>query len=205
MKPFDFKLRDGRRVRIRPVVPGDETLVAAGMARLSPRTRFYRFHRPVEQLSPEELTVLTATDGRNHVAWGAVALDEPGMPGVGIARYVRDLDEPARAEVAVTVVDDFQGAGLGRALAQTLALTALENGIRRFVVRVLPSNGAGLRLLRRFGVSRGWLERRDVVFEIPLDEGGRRFRSSRQLRATRAEGAAAMATVSPSDVFPRLP
>jgi hypothetical protein len=53
-------------------------------------------------------------------------------------------------------------------------------------------------------VSRGWLERRDVVFEIPLDEGGRRFRSSRQLRAARAEGAAALVTVSPSDVFPHF-
>jgi RimJ/RimL family protein N-acetyltransferase len=205
MQPFDLKLRDGRRVRIRPVIPGDETLVAAGLARLSPRSRFYRFHRPVDCLSPEELSLLTATDGRNHVAWGAIALDEPGMPGVGIARYVRDLDEPTRAEVAVTVVDDFQGAGLGRALAQTLALTALENGIGRFVIRVLPSNAAGLRLIRRFGASSGWLERRNVVFEIPLDEGGRRFRNSRQARVTRDEGAATLASVSSSDVFARLP
>lgn len=205
MKPFDFKLRDGRRVRIRPVVPGDEALVADGMARLSPRSRFYRFHRPVDQLSAEELGRLTATDGSNHVAWGAIALDEPGMPGVGIARYVRGREEPTRAEVAVTVVDDFQGAGLGRILAQTLALTALENGISRFVVRVMPSNTAGLRLLRRFGVRTGWLERRNVVFEIDLKHDGRTFRSSREFQVPAAQGMGWTANVSPSEVFSRLP
>jgi RimJ/RimL family protein N-acetyltransferase len=205
VKPFDLTLRDGRRVRIRPIVPGDEGLMAAGFARLSPRSRFYRFHRPVDRLSPEELRHLAATDGSNHVAWGAIAIGEPGMPGVGVARYLRDPDEPARAEVAVTVVDDFQGAGLGRALAQTLALTALEKGIGRFVVRVMPSNAAGLRLIRRFGASKGWLERRDVVFEIPLNDGGRTFRNSRQFRSTPAEGTETVAAVSPSDIFPRAP
>ena len=127
------------------------------------------------------------------------------MPGVGVARYVRGLEEPTRAEVSVAVVDDFQGAGLGRTLVQTLALTALENGIRRFVVRVLPSNFGGLRLLRRFGVLWGWLERRKVVFEIAFNHDGRRFWSSRELPALALQSTAAAGRVSPSDVFPRLP
>ena len=149
--------------------------------------------------------MLTATDGRNHVAWGAIALDEPGMPGVGVARYVRDPDAPTRAEVAVTVVDDFQGAGLGPALAETLVLTALENGISRFVVRVLPSNAAGLRLIRRFGASTGRLGSHNVEFDIPLDLGGRTLKSSHQFLVPYSEGARRTVSVSPSDVFPRLP
>lgn len=40
--------------------------------------------------------------------------------GVGIARYVRSADDPHAADIAVTVIDDWQRRGFGSALLTQL-------------------------------------------------------------------------------------
>ncbi len=53
--------------------------------------------------------------------------------------------------MAVTVVDDWQGKGLGRILLDALVLEALENGITRFEGDVLVENRPMQEMLRRTG------------------------------------------------------
>jgi GNAT superfamily N-acetyltransferase len=55
-----------------------------------------------------------------------LALNEEGTAGLGIARYVRHVSRPDAAEVAVTVIDDWQGRGLG-----TLLLEAVSGRARK--------------------------------------------------------------------------
>jgi RimJ/RimL family protein N-acetyltransferase len=112
-------LRDGSAVLIRPVRPVDAPLVADGFARLSARSRQLRFLTPKKELSPAELRYFTDVDHHDHEALGA--LDHPGGRGVGIARYVRDADDPQAAEIAVTIIDDWQGRGLGTELVARLS------------------------------------------------------------------------------------
>ncbi|HKI94011.1 MAG TPA: hypothetical protein VJ992_01850, partial [Gemmatimonadales bacterium] len=100
-RPFVATLRDGSRVQIRPVREDDSSRLAEGLRRLSPRSRYFRFHRHVDELSDANVRYLTDLDQRRHVAWGAVTLDESGEPGIGVARYVRDRAAPHRAELAV--------------------------------------------------------------------------------------------------------
>jgi ribosomal protein S18 acetylase RimI-like enzyme len=69
------------------------------------------------------------------------------MPkGVGVARYVCE-DDPTVAEVAVTVLDDYQRRGIGTLLTRTLAEVAAENGIRSVVNYVQWENAAAIELL----------------------------------------------------------
>ena len=79
---FNAELRDGRRVRVRLITPADKSGLAAGLARMSPRSRYLRFHRMVERLSDDELRYLTEVDMRNHFAWVAVSLDAEGKATV---------------------------------------------------------------------------------------------------------------------------
>jgi len=104
-------LRDGSAVLIRPVRRADAALLADGFARLSTRSRRLRFLSPKKELSSAELGYFTDVDHHDHEALGA--LDHADGRGVGIARYIRDAVDPQAAEIAVTVIDDWQGRGLG--------------------------------------------------------------------------------------------
>jgi GNAT superfamily N-acetyltransferase len=168
MHAFEGNLTDGRRVRLRPIWHGDEALIQARFRRLSARSRHLRGDRPLRQGSETDVQLLTSADGVNRVAWGALALDEPRAPGVGAARYVRDPSDPAVAEAAVAVVDDYQGAGLGRLLLGTLIVTALENGVERLVGRVLPANDRAMRLLEAAGGVPVGISDGLVMVEIPI-------------------------------------
>jgi GNAT superfamily N-acetyltransferase len=130
-------LRDGSRVTIRPVRPSDKELLRRGFERLSPESRFRRFLSPKSTLSDAELAYLTELDGVDHFALGAI--DEAGA-GLGIARFVRTQADPTVAEVAVAVVDDWHGRGLGTLLLVRLAAAARERGIERFAGQALASN-----------------------------------------------------------------
>lgn len=147
-------LRDGTRALVRPIRPEDKAALLAGLERLSPESRYRRFLRPVTTLSEKELRYLTEVDHADHFAWVAVAADEPGTRGLGVARYVRDRSDPLVAEAAVAVLDDHQGKGLGTILMRLLVATARENGIRTFRGWVLGDNLAVLRPLERIGARR---------------------------------------------------
>lgn len=136
----EHRLRDGRQVRLRPIVPGDKQALAEGLQRLSPESRYRRFMGPVDHLSPEQLHYLTEIDYHDHYAIVAVAADDPGEAGVGVARYVRLADEPTAAEAAVAVVDDYHGQGLGTLLLDALGAAALEHGVERFRAYFLAEN-----------------------------------------------------------------
>ena len=112
-------LRDGSTVLIRQVRGTDAPLLADGFARLSPRSRQLRFLGPKTTLSATELRYFTEIDHHDHEAIGALSAADGR--GVGIARYVRDARDPQAAEIAVTIVDDWQERGLGTELLSRLS------------------------------------------------------------------------------------
>src|SRR5580692_304847 len=162
-------LRDGSHVLIRPVRSTDAPLLADGFTRLSATSRWMRFLTPKKELSPAELRYFTDLDHHDHEALGA--LDHGNGRGVGIARFIRHADDPYAADIAVTIVDDWQGRGLGRELMARLSDRAREEGIRRFTALVAAENEAVAGLLRNASAS---LVRRDSStreYEISLVPG----------------------------------
>lgn len=86
----------------------------------------------------------------DHCAVVALAEEAGEEVGLGVARCVR-LEERESAELAVTVIDAYQGRGLGYALLQSLAGEALRQGITRFEGDTLAENTPMRALLRRAG------------------------------------------------------
>ena len=139
-------LRDGSKVLIRQVQSTDAPLLADGFARLSPRSRQMRFLTGKKVLSGAELRYFTDVDHHDHEA--LAALNHADGRGVGIARYIRLTDDPHAAEIAVTIVDDWQGRGLGTELLMRLSSRARCEGIHRFTALVAEDNTAMAGLLR---------------------------------------------------------
>jgi len=179
-------LHDGTRVHLRPIVPEDKDRLRAAFERLSPESRYRRFMSPMDELSDEMLAHLTEIDYVDHFAWAALAMDEPGEPGVGVARYVRLEDQPAVAEAAVTVVDDFQGRGLGTFLLDALGAVALENGIKTFSGYVLDGNKAIREVLEQVGVRFRYDSPGLVKVEVDLPARAEELRGSRAYEVLRA-------------------
>ncbi|HZR81692.1 MAG TPA: GNAT family N-acetyltransferase [Candidatus Binatia bacterium] len=149
-RPLCRRLRDGTRVRLRLVDSRDRQRLEAGFRRLSPESRYRRFFTGVPRLTEAMLDRLMATDGENHVAVGA---ERGGFvlgwrEELGVARFIRLADRPDTAEIAVAVVDDAQGRGLGKLLLLALSRLARDRGIRRFRALVLPDNPRMQDLLR---------------------------------------------------------
>jgi GNAT superfamily N-acetyltransferase len=142
-------LRDGTRVTVRPLEATDRDALARGFAQLSPASRRLRFFSAIEELSPDQLDYLTDVDHEHHDAVAALLAD--GGVGVGVGRWIRLEDEPEKAEVAVTVLDEYQGRGIGTLLLGTLAQRAMDRGVECFVARVLWENIAWLESWRSLG------------------------------------------------------
>ena len=169
--PRTVDLRDGREATIRAVTPEDKELIARGFDRLGPESRYRRFLTPKTALSPRELEYLTEVDQLDHVA--LIALEAETGEAVGVARFVRERPGADSAEVAVTVVDDWQGRGLGTALMEALAEQARERGVRTYTATVDADNTPMVEILERVGAARtGPVEAGAVQYAIELPAAG---------------------------------
>ena len=147
-------LRDGTPVLLRQIRPEDRDRLAQGLRLLSPASRYLRFHADVEELTEEQLDYLSQVDHIDHEAIVAIDLDRPDVPGVGVARYIRDTDERHVAEAAVTVADDYQGRGAGTMLLGALSMHARRHGVEVFRNYVLRDNQAMLAVFDQLGATR---------------------------------------------------
>lgn len=146
-------LRDGAPVVTRPITPADAPALTRGLSRLSPEGNAYRFLHHRKQFSAAELNYLTHCDFVDHVALVLASLNGDGreVDQVGVARCIREPDDPTAAEVAIVFVDEWQRRGAGTALLGHLADLARSAGIARWRAHILDGNESAERLLARFG------------------------------------------------------
>lgn len=130
----DVVLSDGATAHLRPIVPADAERLVEFYARVSDRSKYYRFFAPYPTLTGRDVERFTNVDHRDRVA--LILLIGDAMIAVG--RYER-LDA-TDAEVSFLVEDGHQGRGVGSVLLEHLAQAARERGVRRFVADILPAN-----------------------------------------------------------------
>jgi RimJ/RimL family protein N-acetyltransferase len=134
-------------VLIRPIRPTDAAGLRDGFGRLGLRSRRLRFLGSKPSLSDTEVAYFTEVDHELHEA--LVAVDTVGDTGIGVARFIRDPLVPEVADVAITVVDDWQGRGVGSELLRQLTDLAGCRGVRRFTALVSADNLRMRRMLAR--------------------------------------------------------
>ena len=142
-----WQTKDGRSLHIRPMQHDDAPLLVTIFEHMSSDSRYRRFHQQVDNLSAarilEEAGEIAATVPDSGFGLIALAGDMP----VGAARYV--IFAEGRAEIAVSIRDDYQNSGLGTRLVSLLAQEAQKRGIQQLTAEVQANNKAALRVLEK--------------------------------------------------------
>lgn len=149
-EPADVALRDGRTVRLRALGRSDEEELLQAFERLSPDSRYMRFMHAVREANVPRLRQVLDSFPEKGLAIAATVPAADGLDIVGSATFVigsRGDD----CEFAISVVDDWAGAGLGRVLMTALIAAARRRGLREMTGFVLAQNAPMLRLAARLG------------------------------------------------------
>ncbi len=161
-------LDDGTPTLIRPLRTEDRGDILAGFQRISPHSRYLRYSSAGAKLTNDDLDTLTCTDEKKCLALGAVDLSMPGHYGMGVARYIACEDEPGTAEIAIVIVDEYQGRGLGSLMLDLLITIARKNGFTSLCGYVLPENRAMIRLLKKVNATLNHETGGIIRIDIPL-------------------------------------
>jgi GNAT superfamily N-acetyltransferase len=150
-------------VHIRELGLGDGDVVDVVFAGLSPRSRYLRFQFPVAELSAATRRSLTALDGRTHIALAAFTQGRP----IGIVRII-DLGD-GRGELAVEVVDRWQGCGIGTRLVLAVVDRARTAGHTVVGAEIMAENRAVRRLIERvFPDAMSTVDHAEMTFRADL-------------------------------------
>ncbi|BBZ51253.1 GNAT family N-acetyltransferase [Mycobacterium heidelbergense] len=163
--PIPVRVRDGTRLMLRPVLPGDDERTVHGHIQFSSETLYRRF-MTARIPSPALLHYLSEVDYVDHFVW---VMTTDGSDPVADARFVRDESDPTIAEIAFTVADAYQGRGIGSFLIGALSIAARVDGVERFSARMLSDNAPMRAIMDHYGAV--W-QREDVgvittVIDVP--------------------------------------
>ena len=145
-------LPDRVGVKLRWLRPNDQQRLVHAFSKLSRQSRQMRCFTPKPKLTVAELEFFTRFRPGEHAALCALRWDQgtsTEAEGIGAARYVRLNDMPNAVELAFTVVDAWQGLGIGSLLVQRLVLVLQHFGFEEVHAHWYTSNTAVRRLLTR--------------------------------------------------------
>jgi len=164
---MDFDWKGKYHLRAGSVQPHNKKQISEGLRDMSPETIRNRFLGSKREFSEQELQYLTSLDGWNHYAFGIEERDKANR-GVGLIRLVRASHSETEAEIAITIIDEYQKLGLGSFLLNLVILAALERKLETLSFTFLPRNDAIVKLIKRAGIPIPGAHNQDYV-QLYLD------------------------------------
>ena len=143
-----LKLKNGKTVDFRPLLPSDEFAYRNFFYSLQEKTIYLRFFYKMKIFSHEVIQKQWARiDYRKNMS--VIGLVQKGghQEIIAIASYA--MDEPERAEIAFVVREDFHGMGIASYLLEILEKIARENNYKGFSATVLRENSAMIHIFRK--------------------------------------------------------
>ena len=134
---------DTGAIELREFTASDGDVLDEVFAGLSDDSRFMRYLTPMPTLHAQARRVLTAVDGCAHVAVAAFAEGK----AIGLARVVGLGGH--RGELAVEVVDAWQGRGIGTRLGHWIRDRAAALGYTELVAETSAGNSSAQALTRK--------------------------------------------------------
>ncbi len=137
---------NGVELRVRPLEAADAMRERRFIARLSPEALRQRVLGSVREPSDQQIAELVKADWPRRIALALLREEEI----VAVAR-LEATAEPAIAEFAIVVADEWQRKGLGHRLLAMLVLAAQAAGYRELVGTTFADNRSMIELARSHG------------------------------------------------------
>jgi len=134
-------LDDGTQINFRPIHPTDETRMRDLFYALSQQSVYYRWMSHLKRMPRKEIQNYVYIDHRDQVAIVGTLPESHGEEIIAVGGYFLN-PKTNRAEVAFTVLDDWQNRGIGSYLLRQLIQVAKRYGIAGFTAEVLRQNKA---------------------------------------------------------------
>lgn len=160
--------KSGERFTVRAMEPDDAALVLDGFEQLSEESRYRRFFtHSFHALGVRRVAELVTLRPGQLVL---LAFDEAGDLAGGV-RAVIDDEDPAAAELALTLGDQWQDHGLGTQLLALIASELRTLGIERLHGYLQLDNGPARTLLEKSPAT-WWIDEPGILyFEVLLARG----------------------------------
>ncbi|HDI59897.1 MAG TPA: GNAT family N-acetyltransferase [Desulfobacteraceae bacterium] len=143
-----MRLRNGKTVEFRPLLPSDEFNYRNFFYSLKEETIYLRFFYKMKLFSHEIAQKQWASvDYKKNMSIIGLVQNRGYKEIVAIGSYA--YEDKERAEVAFVVREDFQGQGIASYMLDILEKIAKENGYRAFSATVLRENQAMLNVFKR--------------------------------------------------------
>jgi acyl-CoA hydrolase len=145
---YTLKLKDGKVVEFRPLLPSDEFAYRNFFYSLQEKTIYMRYFYKMRTFS-HEVVQKQWSSVDYHKNMSILGLVQKGghKEIMAIGSYAQDSDN--RAEVAFVVREDFQGKGIASYLLEILEKIARENHYNSFCATVLRENSAMISVFKK--------------------------------------------------------
>ena len=148
--PRDAKLRDGKHVHVRALLPSDEDEMLQAFHRLGAEARYMRFMVAVRTPNVDRLREVLKSFPEKGLAIAATVPASDGIDIAGAASCML-LPDDRTCEFAITIVPEWGSKGLGRILMDSIIGTARDGGLEQMKGYILANNAPMLRLANRVG------------------------------------------------------
>lgn len=158
-------LDDGTPVTLRAVRDDDAPKIRRAFHTLGPETIHARFFDQRAEVTEAELLHIIGVDFRRDVALlVTIGKGEDEIVIGGVSYFaLDDFDPPKRAELAFTIVDGYQGHGMGRVLMHEIIGIARANGIHYLEADLFADNIPMLHVFQHAGLPLVLLREEDTI------------------------------------------
>jgi acetyltransferase len=150
---WQWKLKDGQPVLLRPIKPEDEPLENELWKTFSEETQRFRFFSPMKTWSHATLVRYTNIDYDREIAIVGILTEDGEKKMIGVVRMIMEPPDFKTAEVAIVVGDPWQGFGLGSKMMDCILDIAKDKNLDSIYGLILRDNSRAIELFKEKGFS----------------------------------------------------
>lgn len=166
---YSFKLKNGKKVIIRPIRPEDEPMEAEMFESFSKESMKHRFIDDIKEVSHEVLMRFTHIDYDREIALIAEMAEGKKKRMLGVVRLISDPLSGV-GEFTVIVGDPWHFLGLGNKFTDLILDIAEKRGVKKINAKYLKSNLAMENIFKKRKFNIGEIDKKTNFAELVFSD-----------------------------------